>query len=86
MIRQLNPPTIFVIFSAAERRWQELIDCLSKLLNLEEGKEYISEYERKLFWTDPITCTRYYIHRFQALQKLLNMRKQFLAKYLTIFL
>ena len=72
MIRQLGPPTFFVTFSSAERRWRELIACLEKLHAQHRTSEQRSQNERRLLCMDPVTCTRYYVHRFQALKKLLK--------------
>ena len=73
MIRQLGPPTFFVTFSAAERLWPDLIECLN-VLNpiLQAHDESTSAYERRLIRSDPITCARYYVHRFEALKTLLK--------------
>ena len=70
MIRQLGLPTWFMSLSAADTRWTDLIRALGILNN---GKEYTDEdindmtwFEKtKLVQKDPITCTRYFDHRFR---------------------
>ncbi|XP_062599574.1 uncharacterized protein LOC134261132 [Saccostrea cucullata] len=70
MIRQLGLPTWFMSLSAADTRWNDLIRALGVL---NDGKEYTDEeidnmtwYEKsKLVQKDPITCSRYFDHRFR---------------------
>ncbi|XP_062567926.1 uncharacterized protein LOC134230168 [Saccostrea cucullata] len=70
MIRQLGLPTWFMSLSAADTRWNDLIRALGVL---NDGKEYTDEeidnmtwFEKsKLVQKDPITCTRYFDHRFR---------------------
>eukprot|EP00105_Crassostrea_gigas_P014661 XP_011431404.1 PREDICTED: uncharacterized protein LOC105331065 [Crassostrea gigas] len=69
MIRQLGLPTWFMSLSAADTRWNDLIRALGVL---NDGKEYTDEeidsmtwFEKsKLVQKDPITCSRYFDHRF----------------------
>lgn len=78
MIRQLGIPTWFCSFSAAETKWNSLLKILSKLLN---NREMSDEEIFELSWTDkcelikkdPVTCSRYFHHRFQVfMQKILK--------------
>lgn len=71
MIRQLGLQTWFMSFSAADTRWNDLIRALGVLNN---GKEYTDSEIQSMTWTeksklvqkDPITCTRYFDHRFRT--------------------
>lgn len=71
MIRQLGLPTWFMSLSAADTRWTDLIRALGILNN---AKEYTDEEIDKMSWfrksklvqRDPITCTRYFGHRFRV--------------------
>lgn len=71
MIRQLGIPTWFCSFSTAETKWTPLLICLSKLVN---GKILSPNEVNKLTWeekcilikSDPVTCARYFDHRFQS--------------------
>ncbi len=72
MIRQLGSPTFFVTFSAAESRWVELLIILEKILNnkilSKEDVEKLSfEDKSYLIQNDPVTCARYFQHRFNLL-------------------
>ncbi|XP_061170324.1 uncharacterized protein LOC133179634 [Saccostrea echinata] len=75
MIRQLGLPTWFISLSAADTRWNDLIRALGVL---NDGKEYTDEeidnmswFEKsKLVQKDPITCTRYFDHRFRMFMNL----------------
>ena len=70
LIRQLGIPTWFCSFSAAETKWSPLLVTLGKLV---ENKQYSEEEVANLTWeqkcrlikTDPVTCARYFDHRFQ---------------------
>lgn len=72
MIRQQGLPTWFMSFSAADTKWNDLIRALG-ILN--DGKEYSGEEINDMTWNeksklvqkDPITCTRYYDHRFRVI-------------------
>lgn len=69
MIRQLGLSTWFMSLSAADTRWTDLIRALGVL---NDGKEYTDEQIDNMTWfqksklvqKDPITCTRYFDHRF----------------------
>ncbi|XP_061178430.1 uncharacterized protein LOC133187077 [Saccostrea echinata] len=70
MIRQLGLPTWFMSLSAADTRWNDLIRALGVL---NDGKEYTDEEINSMTWfeksklvqKDPITCSRYFDHRFR---------------------
>ncbi|XP_061196745.1 uncharacterized protein LOC133205019 [Saccostrea echinata] len=71
MIRQLGVPTWFCSFSAAETKWTGLLRILSQLLN---NRNLTDEEIHNLSWIDkcelikrdPVTCARYFSHRFQT--------------------
>ena len=71
MIKQLGMPTWFCSFSAAETKWAPLLKCLSKLVH---NKVLTSEEVESLTWkekcilikSDPVTCARYFDHRFHS--------------------
>ncbi|XP_061173328.1 uncharacterized protein LOC133182501 [Saccostrea echinata] len=71
MIRQLGLPTWFMSFSAADTRWNDLIRALGVL---NDDREYTDSEIESMTWTeksklvqkDPITCTRYFDHRFRT--------------------
>ncbi|XP_062609477.1 uncharacterized protein LOC134271261, partial [Saccostrea cucullata] len=71
MIRQLGLPTWFMSFSAADTRWNDLIKALGVL---NDGREYTDSEIESMTWSeksklvqkDPITCTRYFDHRFRT--------------------
>ncbi|XP_062615034.1 uncharacterized protein LOC134276764 [Saccostrea cucullata] len=71
MIRQLGLPTWFMSFSAADTRWNDLIRALGVL---NDDKQYTDSEIESMTWTeksklvqkDPITCTRYFDHRFRT--------------------
>ncbi|RWS10742.1 uncharacterized protein B4U79_00026 [Dinothrombium tinctorium] len=72
MIRQLGHPTLFMTFSAAETKWPELIIILSKILDekiLDERQaiEHPFQEKARLIRSDPVTCARYFDHRFRNL-------------------
>lgn len=74
-IRQLGMPTLFITLSAAETQWAELLVSLTKILDekdiTEEDALKLSFAEKaRLISTDPVTCARYFDHRFRALFKL----------------
>lgn len=71
MIRQQGTPTWFCSFSAAETKWIPLIKCLNKLVNKhslsdEEVNELTWEEKCILINSYPVTCARYFEHRFQT--------------------
>lgn len=71
MIKQLGIPAWFCTFSAAETKWHSLLRCLWRLQKKEEPTDddinamtWIDTC--KLIKSDPVTCARYFDHRFQA--------------------
>ena len=69
MIRQLGLPTWFCSFSAAETKWEPLLRTLGQLVeNITYTQEEILnmtwEQKSKLIKSDPVTCARYFDHRF----------------------
>lgn len=71
MIRQLGISTWFCSFSAAETKWIPFLICLSKLVNGKilspnEVNSLTCEEKFILVKFDPVTCARYFDHRFQS--------------------
>ena len=70
MIRQLDNPTWFCSFSAAETRWIHLIKILGRLI---DNKDYTDDEVRQMSWQrkseliqkDPVTCARNFEHMVQ---------------------
>ena len=75
MIRQLGLPVFFMSLSAADTRWPALLQILGKLI---DGTDYTEEQVQNFDWAtrsrlvsaDPVTCARYFDHRFK---QFLNM-------------
>lgn len=71
MIKQLGIPTWFCTFSAAETKWHSLLRCLWRL---QKKKEPTDDDINSMNWidicklikSDPVTCSRYFDHRFQV--------------------
>lgn len=75
MIRQLGTPTWFFTFSCADLHWPELISALCQTVDgkvvTEEEAMHLSVADRnRLIAVDPVTCSRYYKHRFEAFRKI----------------
>lgn len=91
MIRQLGIPTWFCSFSAAETKWNSLLKILSKQLNNrelsdEEIFELSSTDKCELIRKDPVTCSRYFHHKFQVyMQKILKSSLNPLGKIVDFF-
>lgn len=71
MIRQLGIPTWFCSFSAAETKWVSVLKILhktlfNKILTDEEIGNLTWEEKCDLIRKDPVTCARYFNHRFQV--------------------
>ena len=66
MIRQLGIPTFFTSFSAADRRWTEIVKCICSQLG--------RQYDEDMNWTDychlinknVVTATRMFDHRVKC--------------------
>ena len=75
MIRLLGPPTFFVTFTSAEHLWEPLVQTLTKLHSNRNKEKYIETIEEcnidYLVRKDPVTCTRYYRHKTDALKQLI---------------
>jgi hypothetical protein len=72
MIRQLGIPTMFVIVSAAEAKWIELLKILKRTVDkieiTDDGAENMTTREKyRLINTDPVMCALYFDHRFREL-------------------
>ncbi len=69
MLRQLGTPHIFMSLSAAETHWPELLTTLGQLVDnktytVDEIKNMTSEQKFRLVQSDPVTCCRYFEHRY----------------------
>ena len=71
MIRQLDNPTWFCSFSAAETRWLHLLKRLGRLV---EKKDYTDDEIKNMTWQqksdliqkDPVTCARNFEHMYMV--------------------
>jgi exonuclease III len=84
MIRQLGPPTFFVTFTSAEHQWTPLVSTLIELYT-NRGKQKCTQTLEDididyLIRKDPVTCTRYYRHRINALKHLICHDETFFGK------
>ena len=89
MIRQLGPPTFFIILTSAERLWTPLIEALYKLnatrLNLPDFNSLESVHIVELIRSNPMTCALYYNHRTKAFRELLQKESSILGEVLDFF-
>jgi hypothetical protein len=73
MIRQLGPPNFFITFTSAEHHRGSLVTTVSSLYRKSKRKKQTETLENDdidyLIRKDPVTCTRYYIHRVNALRQ-----------------
>lgn len=72
MLRQLGVPTFFITLSAAESHWPELLVILMKTvhgrdINEEAATQLTSLEKASLIRSDPVTCARYFDHRYRCL-------------------
>ena len=87
MIRQLGRLTFFLILSAGEKIWPELIKTLYKLkyeksISLEEAY-ILSENEKSLLiMNDPVTCSRYFDYKMTKFKKLIDEKNSFFENFL----
>ncbi len=77
MIRQLSPPTFFIIFTSTKRLWDPFTKALHTLhvskLNLPNKIKNLQFFHiTKLIWIDHVTCVRYYDHKTSCLHKLIT--------------
>jgi hypothetical protein len=84
MIRQLGPPTFFITFTSAEHCWDPLVAVVSDLHRNRKRKKQTDTLENNdidyLIRKDPVTCTRYYRHRINALRQLICHDETFFGK------
>jgi hypothetical protein len=84
MIRQLGPPTFFVTFTSAENCWDPLVAAVSDLDRNKKRKKETDTLENNdieyLIRKDPVTFTRYYRHRINALRQLICHDETFFRK------
>jgi len=89
MIRQLGPPTFFVTFTSAEHLWTPLVQTLTKLHSNRNKEKHIETIEEcnidYLVRKDPVTCTRYYRHKTNALKQLICQDSTFFGKILDYY-
>lgn len=92
MIRQLGIPTWFCSFSSAETKWKPLLRTLGQLV---DGKIYSDDEILDMSWkekcrlikSDPVTCTRFFDHKFQMfLKKVLYNELNPIGKVIDFFL
>jgi hypothetical protein len=74
MVRQFGLPTFFVTLSAAETQWGELLVILKQVVDgqeitLDEANQLEYREKARLIREDPVTCARYFDHRFKELKK-----------------
>jgi hypothetical protein len=71
----LGPPTFFVTFTSAEHRWTPLVTTLNELHRNKKKRKQTDTLEVNdidyLIRKDPVTCTRYYRHKINALKKMI---------------
>lgn len=80
MVRQLGKCTFFITLSAAERRWNELLVLLAKLLRNqditeEEAENLTNDEKNHLIRNDPVSCMRHFDRRYRAVNKHLLMAR-----------
>lgn len=74
MVRQFGIFTLFITLTAAETKWYELIVILKKVvdkedISLADAETLTFEEISRLIRSDPVTCARYFDHRFKELKK-----------------
>lgn len=74
MVRQFGICTFFVTMSAAETKWDSLIKILLKTVDgIDATDEQVTntdwEKRAELIRKDPITCARYFDHRFKEVKR-----------------
>jgi hypothetical protein len=77
MIRQLNPPTFFVTIATYVNNWLIPIKTLKELYDQYIGENLGIKKDdllsiKKLVRNDPITCARYYEHKMNHFNKLIQ--------------
>jgi hypothetical protein len=84
MIRQLGAPTFFVTFTSAEHCWDPLVAAVFDLRRNKKRKKETDTLKNNdidyLIRKDPVTCTRYYRHRINALRQLICHDEMFFGK------
>ena len=84
MIRQLGPPTLFVTFPSAEHQWTPLVNALYELQRKRRKRKHIEMIEDfdiyYIIRKDPVTCSRSYRHRINAIKQLICDDKTFYGK------
>ena len=79
MCRQIGYPTIFFSLSSADTQWEQLLQCLGKLV---DNKTYSFEYIKtemtiakkcQLISAHPAACSRYFHHRVEKYIKMILM-------------
>lgn len=74
MVRQFGICSFFVTLSAAETKWKDLLKILLKAVDGvdadDEAIENLSfEKKAELIRKDPVTCARYFDHRFKEVKR-----------------
>jgi hypothetical protein len=89
MIRQLGLPTFLITFTSAEHCWDPLVSVVSDSHRNRKCKKQTDTLENNdidyLIRKDPVTCTRYYRHRINALRQLICHNETFFKKISNYF-
>ena len=71
MFRTLGPPAFFIMPTAHDMNWADLLYVLAKQagmdITVEDVDNLSSEQKRELLCSDPITTARHFSQRFQSL-------------------
>ena len=90
MTRQLGLPTFFLTFTSAEHLWKPLVQTFIKLHSNRNKEKHIETIEKcnidYLVRKDPVTCTRYYRHKTDALKQLIYQVNTFFWKNIRLLL
>ena len=86
MLRQYGPATFFKTYTIGETKCYELLISLSKTVYNEditedEAREMTWQQKADLIKKDPVTCARYFDHRFAEFWKLAKARDGFYHKH-----
>ena len=77
MIRQLGCPTFFLTLSAAETKWPKLLRIMKEIFDdVKLPTDAVPELQwnerAELIRRDPVTCARYFDHRYKELFRVLR--------------
>jgi hypothetical protein len=84
MIQQLGLPTFFITFTSVDHCWDPLVAIVSDLHRNKKRKKQTDTLENNhidyLIRKDPVTCTRYYRDKINALRQLICHDEMFFGK------